>query len=428
MKLKNEDFYEIANLVDKGLSYKKITQLYNVGKTNIHNHNMLFNYNEFNELTEICFLDNLGNIINKNIIQYNKKGQMNVLKDENNVAYGYLYNALSEVCEVYCNSDILEKYAEDQVILYQDENKKYIHKSQYDQYGKILEYKIENNTSAQTIKYIYENNNALSYSRISKIEDPFTNGEITYEYTEDPEYGTDTIITDTLNHFQITNKAEGSNKYNIENDSIANKLVVKIDNENNNNIKYSYNYLCDKENGEENQLKYYSFDYDYDHIGRLKVKKYQPDEYAQAIINISKNFEYKPNTNLVKTISYKVNSRLKEETNTEATAELIYENTSSNGNVIKIIERGNRFITNPKNEASLGITSFGEKITEYEYDECNRLTKEVRPNGDIYEYVYGDTSHMIENIKKNDTIIKSFEYDHNRLIRINENGITGVCQ
>ena len=37
MKLKNENFYEIANLVDKGLSYIKIAQLYNVGKTNIHN-------------------------------------------------------------------------------------------------------------------------------------------------------------------------------------------------------------------------------------------------------------------------------------------------------------------------------------------------------------------------------------------------------
>lgn len=37
MKLKEEDFYEIANLVDQGMSYIKIAQLYNVGKTNIYN-------------------------------------------------------------------------------------------------------------------------------------------------------------------------------------------------------------------------------------------------------------------------------------------------------------------------------------------------------------------------------------------------------
>ena len=37
MKLKEEDFYEIANLVDQGMSYTKIAQLYNVGKTNIYN-------------------------------------------------------------------------------------------------------------------------------------------------------------------------------------------------------------------------------------------------------------------------------------------------------------------------------------------------------------------------------------------------------
>ena len=37
MKLKEKDFYEIANLVDKGISYINIAQLYNIGKTNIYN-------------------------------------------------------------------------------------------------------------------------------------------------------------------------------------------------------------------------------------------------------------------------------------------------------------------------------------------------------------------------------------------------------
>ena len=37
MKLKEKDFYEIANLVDKGYSDVRIAQLYNIGKTNVNN-------------------------------------------------------------------------------------------------------------------------------------------------------------------------------------------------------------------------------------------------------------------------------------------------------------------------------------------------------------------------------------------------------
>ena len=105
---------------------------------------------------------------------------------------------------------------------------------------------------------------------------------------------------------------------------------------------------------------------------------------------------YYTSTTLPRTITYNVTSTIDD---AKTDVAIKYTNTYKRGNITKVEEEGNRFISNHKNTSSLDTASIPKTTTLYEYDDINRLKKETRPDGKVYTYIYGQSG-MIEQVKK----------------------------
>lgn len=193
-----------------------------------------------------------------------------------------------------------------------------------------------------------------------------------------------------------------------------------------NNLTYSINkkssnYIKSKDSDEWTKDVYHSYDYEYDDLGRLICKKGTANEYKDATITINKNINYYKNSNLPYQIIYNVNSKAKSDK--EASADIIYENFYEKGNIIKFKETGNRFLQNPKNADSLKTTPLEEVTISYEYDDNNRIIKEINLNGDTFIYSYDVTSGMVEKVSKNNNIIKTLSCSAGKLTKVNNDDI-----
>ncbi len=393
-------------------------------------------YNDFNELIGLNFYDSNNKLIGENKLNYNKYGTFNKLNNKSNVNYGFIYNAYAELCEIYRNKKLLQRQIKELTDTY-DIYKYYVYHGNssysitdvYDEVNRLKTSSVDVLNSSmvenvQNILFEYEDNMtnfSRSLERIKKIKDLLTNKTYVYEYEDSIEDGTTTKIIEN-NDYSITIKSNGAKIYDIPNDKKQIKYISEIEDQMNNNPKYSYNYTKLKKSDEWEENIYNSFDYAYDDLGRLISKKLKPDEYTNATIFINKNISYYENTCLPKEIIYNVNSKLKNNENTEVNANLIYENSYVKGNVVRVLENGSRFIKNPKNISSLESTALQCRITDYEYDDNDRLIKEVKSDGSTYMYTYGELSGMIEKVSKDtkDNIIKILEYKSGQLTKVND--------
>ena len=53
-------------------------------------------------------------------------------------------------------------------------------------------------------------------------------------------------------------------------------------------------------------------------------------------------------------------------------------------------------------------------IVQYEYDNYNQIKKEIRPNGDILEYIYDESIKMLKQVRNKNVFIKEYEYTSNK--------------
>lgn len=404
-----------------------------ISKTKI---NMIkYSYDDFEDLISLKYYDKNNTLIGENKLTYNNQGLLNNLSDKSGISYGFIYNAFSELCEVYQNKKLLQKELIklsntndiNQTFLYQG-NKELSSTETYDKYGRIISSVFDAKTNNEIIDkkellFEYENNGvnfSKSLERIKKIVDPFANKTYNYQYDIVNNDGSTTITIDSGDN-KITTEPNGTKIYHIENDKNEIKYVSENEDQMNNNPKYSYNYIKSKDSNEWTKDVYHSYDYVYDDLGRLICKKGIADEYKNATITINKNINYYKNSNLPKEIRYNVNSKSSQEVN----ADIIYENSYAKGNIIKFKETGTRFLQNPKNDDALKTTSLEEVDISYEYDDNNRLIKETKSNGDTLFYSYGINSGMIEKVSKNnyDNVIKALTYTSGKLTKINNNDI-----
>ncbi len=150
----------------------------------------------------------------------------------------------------------------------------------------------------------------------------------------------------------------------------------------------------------------------YDGLGRL-INTNQIGEVYQtygprASIKTNKTIDYYTNTRLPKTISYNSTPTTSDG---DTNAKFVYENSYVDGNITKMKETETRFCEPDIDDYEVLTTSFESKTTKFMYDDSNRIIKEERPNGDIFDYIYDDKSNMVSTIKKNNTIIQSFSFE-----------------
>ncbi len=391
-------------------------------------------YDGFDNLVGLKFYDKNDNLIGENKIDYNKNGNLSKLNNRSGVSYGFIYNAYSELCEIYRNKNLLQKELNELTKTF-DKYKSYLYHGNisylttdvYDEFNRIISSSVDNiikdkNENVQKILFEYEDycsKFSKSLERIKRITDSFNNKTYTFEYEDSVSDGTTKKMIES-NNYSITTKPNGAKIYYIPNDLKEFKYVSEKEDQINNNPKNSYNYTKVKDSNDWEEIIYNSFDYEYDDLGRLICKKEKPDEYANATITINKNISYYENTNFPKEIKYNVNSKLKNSENTEVNGDIIYENSYIKGNIINVKESGHRFIQNPKNNSSQGTISLETRTTDYEYDDNDRLVKETT-NGNTLFYTYGETSGMIEKVSKdiNENVIKTFEYKFGKLTKAN---------
>lgn len=397
----NNNVMEIT--YNKDFTTNEIINKYNNQKIN----KVKYKYDKLGKLTNLMFYDRYDKLINNNAVSY-KNNNVNKLTDNSEVVYGMIYNGLNEPCELYKNGKLLEKS--------KTKKTKEIDSTTSIRYQNGITYQIQDNinkhkklTSCKvTLKkgdevqaeketiYEYENAHTPTYfDKLTKVVDPYTNKTYNFTYNED----ITGILKETMrcsDNYLIESNQSNEKTYTIPSDKRKVRLIVEPIDALNNNPKNSYNYVKKDNDEEEQQITYYSYDYEYDNLGRVIKKKTITDEYRDAKINIDKVLSYYTSTTLPRTITYNVTSTIDD---AKTDVAIKYTNTYKRGNITKVEEEGNRFISNPKNTSSLDTASIPKTTTLYEYDDINRLKKETRPDGKVYTYIYGQSG-MIEQVKK----------------------------
>ena len=397
-----------------------------------------YSYDDFENLIKFSFYDKNDNLYGENKLELDQCGNVKKYEDSSGVSYGIIHNSFSEIAEIYRNKKLIQKES----TIFSTENdihKLYVYQGDtshlttknYDKYGRIISNVIEskrNNEVVETkkVEYEYEDNGiefSKSIERIKKIIDPLSNRTYEYEYEEDEIEGETSklIVKDNIT---TTTKSNGTKIHEIYGDLKKIKSITEKEDSVNNNPKHLYNYTCEANSDEWEINNNFSYDYEYDTLGRLILKKGKNDEYDQSIINISKDISYYDNSNLPKKINYNISSLLKQ-SNEEAISNITFENSYQNGNIIKVVESGKRFSQIPISKVNQVITNLETSTIDYEYDVNNRLVKETKSDGTVYMYTYGSSSGMIEKVSKNtlDNVCKSLEHVAGKLTKFNNDDI-----
>lgn len=330
-------------------------------------------YDEYGDLINMKFYGNNGEQIYENQISYDERRNINRIKDDN-IKLGIIYNSLNEPCEIYQNKKLLQKY----VTKKQDDKEiyttMYYHGPFYnkqidtlDNDGNVtltemIKYQNKVPFDKQKVIYVYENleNESPSLRRIKGIIDDISEDRYDYTYIDTPADGT-VVKYENSSEFIVTTYPNQTKIYQIPTDQKALKYKVEQEDEMNSNPKLTYNY-SKNDDGEE-LIKYYSYDYEYDGLNRLINQAQQTDTYKNATIYNSRETNYYENTNFPYEIKYKVKSVIQD---SEKVATLTYQNSYKQGNIVKVVEEGTRFINNPKNEESLETKEIKRKETKYE--------------------------------------------------------------
>ena len=385
-------------------------------------------YDEFNKIISIEFYDKNNQLIGKNEIEYNDNGTIKKLTDGTNY-YGYHYNLFGGLAEVYHNKNLLERYTtfdnniyrKYTTYTYQNNQENKIQET-YDTLDRITS--IEYNSENEDVLFEYEDDETYSPSlqRIKKINDNINKINYTYNYEDTNIDGTTTTLnieTPKLN-YSIETKPNNTITYSIGNEKI--KQEISSDDLINNLPTKSYTYV-NNSNNEFEKLVYYSYDYEYDNLGRPTQKQGLVDEYSQATIQTTKNISYYPNTMYPKEIKYTTLSKLKE-TGNKQQAEITYKNSYIDGRITKVVEEETRFKENPKNASSQNtLTEKTTKTKTFNYDDFGRLIEETTEDGSTIKYIYGTGIKQIERTKNNKTSTEIYEYTTGKLTQITKDGI-----
>ena len=430
-KIKENDKIIVINY-DENENVSLITKKYKKEETEEVCEKIVYSYDKFDNLTSVKHYDKNDNLLYESQISYNKEGNINKLSDSN-VKYGFIYNALDDLCEVYRNKKIINKYVsklstinnESLIYLYQDN--KVCERNVYDEYGRNITnsfYKEVNNekTEYASVNYEYEDTNVCSdmTKRVKKITDLLANS--IYEYTYDDKEGK--VKATENGKISITNEANRKT-IDILDDNRLVKQEEKVDNS---LVSSSEVQIKDKDdtNNEWVKINNYSFDYEYDDFKRLKKAKNYFKLEAQEEISLTKEVKYYPNTKLLEELKYNMYVQTATPGGpANKNLPFKYTNVYDKGNVIKVTEQGNRYIKVPNGYTNLMDVAIPERVSTYVYDECNRLVRETT-NGTSYEYVYGTSSHMLEKVYKNDCLVKTLKYENGMLTEIEKDGKINV--
>ena len=386
----------------------------------------MYKYDSFNQIESIDFINNNNSIkLSTNMIVKDKYERISVLKDTCGNSCGFLYNGINDICRLTVNNRINSIFKKKELNnnfyykskTYQDVDKIIDNTIIYDKYGNI----ISKNVDSDFITYTYENKDYSNYvKRIVQINDSINNDIINYNFDDE---GTETKTIN--NEFEI-NKTNLYTEYNINTD--LEKYTIMSDNYS--TLKSGQIVLVNKSiqklNNESSVINDYTFVYEADNLGRLSKVKSNKISELTSLINIDKTISYSLNTTLPNKIKYDIISEIN---NNLYNASFSFENEYCNGNITKFKEYGNSFIENPYCLNNVATSTLISKEYQYSYDEANRLTSEViKLNDDpnnvtTFNYIYGNTSNMIECVTNNNVTTKEFVYSNGRMISYTTNNI-----
>ncbi len=387
-----------------------------------------YNYNDYNEtIKNIKFKINVNNeIVEENDISYTDNNSIKTIKNSSGTTYGFGYNIFGDQDKIYKNNTlVLEevlvrglKNSKKINKIYQDQYKNYTTTMLYDEYGNVISQENNGNISL----FEYENNNlGKMIKRLIKVSDPYLNKNYSYLYDDKGSITNCKIILD--DELEFTSYSNNSAEYCIKNDNEIIKYKDSSVNNLNQNIKESI-YCTKSKNDANNKWSPYedfSYEYEYDNLGRLWKKNgmetvYDSDGSNETHIGINKEVTYKLGTELPEKLKYTVNSNTKDQSDsTEFSFTNIYKhNNIVTENITYVKEEGNRYIENPKNDNFKNKVNLLTREYEYEYDEFNRLTKEKNSYFGTYEYIYASNG-MIESVKKDGVVVTKLSYDTNHL-------------
>lgn len=393
-----------------------------------------YEYDRYLEnVKKINFIDKVDNLTKWfNELSYYKDGNIRKVESKDGICHSFENNPYQKIDKVYRNKLVYESKINEEnqeIVLeekvYQREDEPIITTTKYDKYQRLVE--VDNNGD----KVIYEYETPAAYdkspyaTRLVKVNDPYTEKEHYYIYD-------DNILSPSVKEQVSTtffNKkySNGNSEYKLKDG----EEFLCINNSTNKPV--STYYISKDSTNNDNVLIDYSYEYEYDSLGRYSKKKGLKRSYQQSVDFVDDQEE--DSISLEKIIEYKENTSLPSKYNYQKTAtaigsapvvsEINFENVSfdSTGNITKIRESGNRYIHVPNGYSSRAVTELETREVEYEYDSFNRLILENRGELGEFKYTYDENCGMLKTVTKDDNVIKTFTYNNTILTNVNDNAI-----
>ena len=423
----------------------------------------IYSYDDFKE--RVVSVNNISEIENKevlnNSLSYDNYGRLRTITDLSNRTYGFIYNAFGEMVKFFENKKLIQEKkvskSEDYEIISdliynklitdstEDKYEAYVTNTKVDKYGRIVCQENE----ASSVEFIYQDdledfNESKSLGKVKKIVDPYENKIYEYIYDDENRPSGYSIIHDNTEYETFVRQiGEGDTEYHFKNETnYLTSKIIKEDTEStdeilkfqNPRIKKTKYIDLDGKNSDVSVENYkeFSYEYEYDSLGRIIKKSSDSIEYDTSLINypnkinVTKYYEYVPMTTIIKKTFYEAISK---DDNGSDSAIIVYDNKyytksdgSINGNIEQITESGQRFIENPVDEENIETTELLTRSFDYTYDEFDRLIKEVRKENSITiketEYSYSSTNDQLNKVIENNIVTKSFTYENGKKIKL----------
>jgi len=350
-------------------------------------------------------------ILSSNITYYNPNGTLKNITNSFSEKYRFGYNKYAEMSKVYKGESLAIEYdyvdgygitsTYETKVTHKESNVKDKDIYVYNTDSKLVSYEnkeIKNNIEEiiGLVTYEYNDNSESELSprnkRLSKITDGFSGKTYDISYIEEVDHFKTKVES---NNITITSSPNNILEYTIGNENTVERKVSG--NLSNGSIEKSV-YKDKTLEKEENDFSNYYFK---DKHGRLtkkqsvNVSQSESNTYSGYVLD--KTYSYRKNTNYPDCISYNISRySVDGEQQQVDTVPFEYEIYCNKGRI--------ELMT--KNDYDASYKDF-----MFEYDEQNRLTHELGEL-DEYYYEYSNETGMLENVKANGGIVKSFTYNN----------------